>query len=555
MPALMAYRIRRIVDGHPVTDFDDVIDPREFNVTPYGPITGNGYIAKAYVINDQPPNIPWVQFLQGGFPDLQARMGRSPSSLVVVKVPQAMPGRKHVPDLMFAFAFGPAGRHLLRGNSYERGYGLRTALNLIYPKLSSDLPRLREIDSKRRGSTIVRARTQTSQQTDIETFNINELRDVMDRATGAPADVIWGSRVSGGDSLGLAFDQDFDQIGALCRRIETAHGGTDYRARFAWIDNVQPVTDPDLIDRLTDEVLNRLRTRQIDGLHLAPPEIVDWDRVIAFKYHFDRRPRGQDGPVTHSDIRLPDYIAGLDKTGKLQDVDVKKLRTGQISALDADDALSAKWSAWRCLTGDLQLGRETFILDDGDFFRVDADYMKALDQAVGGIPISTLSLPATTRTTIEETYNRTAARSSPNLLLLDRQTVRLPGRSPIEICDLLSADRCLVHVKRHRGSSDLSHLFNQGLVSAELLQMNEEFRAAAIAKINQIAGARAQFNFLRSVPFVPSDYEVVYAIVEAWKGRSMVEALPFFSKVALREVATNLRSRGFRVAMQQIEAA
>lgn len=556
MPGLMAYRIRQVIDGVAVSDFDDVIDAREFKVTAYGPTEGTGYTAKAYVIDDRRPDVPWIPFLQAGFDDLQARVGRSPSALVVVCVPQAGRGRRRQPDLMFAFAFGPAGRHLLRSNSYERGYGLRTALNLIYPKQSADLPRLREIDSKRRGATIVRARTQTSQQTDIGTFNINELRDVIDRATGAPADRAgWGSRVSGGDALALAFDEDFDQIGKLCQRIETSHGAADYKARFAWIDNIQPVTEPDLVGRLIDEVLDRLRNRRIDRLHLAPPEIVDWDRVVSFKYHFDRRPRGHDGPVTHSDIRLPDYLAGLARTGKLQDLEVSQLRSGQISALDADNAVGPKWSAWRCLTGELRLNGETFILDDGDFFRVDPDYMNALDAAIGSIPRSTVSLPATTRTTVEEAYNRAAAGSSPDLLLLDRQTVRLPGRSAIEICDLLSADRQLIHVKRHLGSSDLSHLFNQGLVSAELLQMNEEFREAAIARIEQAAGSNAHFRFLNLRPFVPSEYEIVYAIAEAWKGRTMVEALPFFSKVALREVATNLQSRGFKVTTHQIEAA
>ena len=33
----------------------------------------------------------------------------------------------------------------------------------------------------------------------------------------------------------------------------------------------------------------------------------------------------------------------------------------------------------------------------------------------------------------------------------------------------------------------------------------------------------------------------------------MQEALPFFSKVNLRESASNLRSRGFRVAMKQVQ--
>jgi uncharacterized protein (TIGR04141 family) len=41
------------------------------------------------------------------------------------------------------------------------------------------------------------------------------------------------------------------------------------------------------------------------------------------------------------------------------------------------------------------------------------------------------------------------------------------GRSAIEICDLLSTDRVFVHVKAKTKSSTLSHLFAQGLNSAQ----------------------------------------------------------------------------------------
>ena len=49
----------------------------------------------------------------------------------------------------------------------------------------------------------------------------------------------------------------------------------------------------------------------------------------------------------------------------------------------------------------------------------------------------------------------------------------------------------------------------------------------------------------------PAQFEVVYAIIEDWGGRTPAAALPFFSKINLREVANNLRARGFRVALNQ----
>jgi uncharacterized protein (TIGR04141 family) len=109
-------------------------------------------------------------------------------------------------------------------------------------------------------------------------------------------------------------------------------------------------------------------------------------------------------------------------------------------------------------------------------------------------------------------------------------------------------------VKRHLGSSDLSHLFAQGLVSAESLQMSIDFRLKAQEKVNTLCAGSAEFDFFGSGAMQTSDFEIVYAIVEQWRGRSMSAALPFFSKVNLREVNQLLVSRGFHVSMKQVEA-
>lgn len=49
------------------------------------------------------------------------------------------------------------------------------------------------------------------------------------------------------------------------------------------------------------------------------------------------------------------------------------------------------------------------------------------------------------------------------------------GYSSIEVCDVLSKNGELIHVKRHNGSATLSHLFNQGLVSGELIREDRSF--------------------------------------------------------------------------------
>jgi uncharacterized protein (TIGR04141 family) len=410
MPAITCYRIRPEIAGHPVADFSDVVDFSDQPVTSVGPVDSDRFTAQAFVVDSVPHPVSWAGFVQSGFDGLQVGRSMSPSALVVVRARPLGRGRRQ--PLMFVFAFGVAGRFLLRSDAYERGYGLRTALNLIYPRTAVEAARLRAVDSKRRGAQTMRSRIQASDLTDFEAFDVNRLRDVVNKAIGVPADDGWGHRIGGGDSLTLNLDLTFDQLGDLCRDVERAHAADDYKERFDWIDFIQPVTDPLLLARLEEEVVRRLRSSELDGLGLAPPEIVDWDQVTSFHYHFDRAQGPAGRPVTHPDLRLVDYVAGHSRTGRLDDLDVARLRNSAIRAVDGDGAERYRWTVWRCLTGELAVDGESYILDEGDLFRVRDDYLLELDAAIDGIPISDVVLPCSTPVTHEDEYNRGAAGES-----------------------------------------------------------------------------------------------------------------------------------------------
>jgi uncharacterized protein (TIGR04141 family) len=229
------------------------------------------------------------------------------------------------------------------------------------------------------------------------------------------------------------------------------------------------------------------------------------------------------------------------------------MRTNRIFALSGDGGEVHSWTAWKCLSGELLVDDATYVLDEGDFYEVNGDYLAELDAAIAAIPLARVNLPGSTPIEREGWYNGRAASIREGLLLLDTKTVKITSKTtPIEICDLLTSDRQLVHVKRHLGSADLSHLFSQGVVSACLLQESPEFRKDVIAKIAEVGNGKHEFAFIHPDSFRTSDFEVVYAIAERWKGRTFEKALPFFSKINLREAAQNLRGRGFNVSLHQI---
>ncbi len=229
MPALRCYRIASEIDGRRVESFRDALDLGAFAVTEYGPLQGPDFVAHLFVISNFPHDARWASFLRSGFGDsLQLPLASSPAALLVIEV------RRRRRTLRFALPFGIAGRFLVAGNGYDRGYGLRTALNVVYRRGSTDSgpARLRAVDSKRRGPTTMRSRAQASEAAAFEVFNINQLRDVVNAATGVPADQdAWGRRVSGGDAFSLDIDIEFE-LGKLCLRIEHAHALDDYKVGF-----------------------------------------------------------------------------------------------------------------------------------------------------------------------------------------------------------------------------------------------------------------------------------------------------------------------------------
>jgi uncharacterized protein (TIGR04141 family) len=119
------------------------------------------------------------------------------------------------------------------------------------------------------------------------------------------------------------------------------------------------------------------------------------------------------------------------------------------------------------------------------------------------------------------------------------------GHSQVEFCDILTADKQLIHVKHYSGSSQLSHLFSQGVVAGELFVQDEEFRQ----KVNDKLPDHAKFDD-PSVRPNPHEYEIVFAIISKFKKPLDI---PFFSKVNLRNARRRLRGYGFQVSKQKIE--
>lgn len=542
MPALTIYRLRQRIGGETLTEASQFVDLEGKSVSEYGPVSGPGFEATLYM-TAVPPHPPrWASFLREGFGDeVSVPQISSAGALMVVAVKH---GKKHD---FFAMPFGTSGRFLMRPGVQETAYGVRVALNLIYPSDMSDdagEARLIGVDAKRHGLDTVRSRLQTSRASTPETFDLDRLRDVLNAATGHPLDHDrWGSRISGGDGLSMSNTLPFEEIGSLCTHLANAHERSDYRTRFAWLDQIQPVADPDHIDELNDHVLELLRQGKHVEFDLAPPEIVSWSEIDDFRYSSDKR------GVTHRELRLEDLLKTLDT--ETSDLSIQRMHSVRVRAINGEGTPVHDWRAWHCLTGSFEFAGRTYVLDEGGYFVVANDFLDEVDQFVDGIPAGP-TLPDFELGQDETAYNNMLAASIAGSLLMHEKFIPTAQTgSRVELCDLLTPTLDLIHVKRELGSRDLNHLFAQGFTSAESLQV-VDFRKEVRTKLVELAPGSGLDKHFPEASISTSDFNVCYAVVAAWKDRPLSKALPFFAKVNFRRTARDLINRGFRVSWVKI---
>ncbi len=429
-----------------------------------------------------------------------------------------------------AVAFGH-GRHLLQPGAVEEHFGLHATLNAI------DRERVRVIDRKRFDAIARQTREQASREVPIINFGLDMEQDLIRSLSGPPSDQSLGRRVSGRDSLAVSVPTSLPGLRFLLDKYLRLGLDDAYKEYFPEVGNIVEIERRDRQAHLNDLLVERIRAEEADRIWLAVPDILDWTD-IHFSYSMS------SGAPKYGDIRLASY---LEYAGGASDVDLSALKRHHVYCTSAStDSLVRSWPVFRCIYAEVDTGDGTYLLDDGHWFKVDQGLVATVNAAVASIAPSSLALLPYRQGEREDQYNKRLADSNPSLLaLLDKQSIVYGGgKSQIEFCDVYSADKVMVHVKRYGGSSVLSHLFAQGVSSATLLVGDATFRAA----LNQRLPKAYRLTNPAQRP-IASEFEVAFAIASI----SPTElVLPFFSRVTLRNAHRQLTNLGFRTTCTRV---
>jgi uncharacterized protein (TIGR04141 family) len=433
----------------------------------------------------------------------------------------------------FAVGFGQS-RHLLNDEAFEEDFGLRVVLNTVAPD------RLRSVDAKNIDETTMHTRLDLSRESSFSTFGLDVTHDLVRAVTGTPTDETLAHRFTGADALGVSTRTQLPELPQLGHRLLEAFGSDDYKRNFDFIDYLRPEKKPSRISELNNVLLHALNRREIDDLHLAAPEPLDWMEILGFRFTSD----GGAAADVDPDPRISRYLSSV--AGR--ELDLDDLKSDRMVAIRAADHRPlADWSIFKCVVYQVDLDDDMYVLSAGRWFRVSRGCKERVYGDVADLR-QFVGLPDADPKTNEDAYNRKAAVSL-GALCLDQQFVYDGGPDKMEICDILTPAGGMIHVKQRGSSSTLSHLFAQGVNAAERMLSDAEFRRQARHVVRNADPAFA--DVIAEGRPDPSALEVTFAVITRSQ-RETPLTLPFFSVLSLRTAVQRLRALGCPVSVAPV---
>jgi uncharacterized protein (TIGR04141 family) len=453
---------------------------------------------------------------------------RSSSAVLIIKTP----------DNIMAFTFG-YGRHLIDTKYFVHDFGIKTALNTL--KHDS----LRSVDLFTLDDQAVQKKSQATRESDVGVFGIDISKDVLRAVTGSAKDGVNLKNISGGDSVfSFGLEMNIDEISDLVTLLSNYYIDNSYVDKFLWVDNIRRVKEPSEISNLDDYLIAKLKTKSMD-ICITIPEVAQWDTIWGFSF---TRSKNNVNPT----IEVTDYYLNLDVSA----VTSESIRRDRLFVYDIHEN-ETDHQIYKCIYFEHKLADKVYVLFSGAWYEINDNFMSRIDLILSEIEPTLLPFPEVHTWTetvdgklknkieTEGDYNERAALEN-SYHLLDKKLIKSNRTTTsIELCDLMTDNKQYIHVKHRKGgSAGLSHLFAQGSVSAEILLGDKQFRIATRKVLKRVSN-----GLQNSVPldnFRSDGVEVIFLILGEGSS-TLINNLPFFSKVNLSKAYESLTQRGFDV--------
>lgn len=457
-----------------------------------------------------------------------------------------------VRNRLVSITFGH-GRNMIDENTIVEDFGIKVAANLV------DTDQIKSINSINIEDVVIDIQRQSSVFSNQSQLRIDTARDILKEIAGAP------HRRQGTSSpkflvgtSSLKASKKFDLINILddLKFYVRTYYRSDYKKNgFLWLDNIKKVKDAQILNILHDELTNSI-VNNTDYIHIAANRPVDWSNLEGFFISG----MGKVNKIDNYELSINsenyfNYIRNGNSNYNTKAI-IGKLKRDSLHVLYSSSSHENLCRVYDAIIFECDINSSRYLLTHGQWFNVNQNYYNHMLEKLHEIPVETnLSFIDYDKSNAtkhganeysESLYNKDLAESNPDFYLLDQINfqAQVPGNNPIEPCDIITKNKELIHVKRYYGSSGLSHLLSQGMVSANLLR-NTDFRE----HINKYTACTPS---IIKPSDSNSDFKVVYAIIHKDSSKGVHDILPFFSIVNFVDAYERLRNMEIDCSLKKI---
>ncbi len=464
----------------------------------------------------------WVPIIRSTLqdPDSLSMFGQFPAALVVVR---------HA-SRIFVLTFGHAWQKL-EDDWLERDFGRRVALNSIAPT------KLLELQVEQVFAKWHITRERAPRASSVDEFAVEFDRDLVANVEGVPSSSSLGRTLRGSTSLRV--EVPFATLPTILDEAIALFESDAYRKQWPEIDNLSPMKDQGLIDKLEAQFDTELASgAALRRMVMFTPAYRRGEGSPVDSYVFGRLTKSA---ATTPYLMIDSWISFLKRRNIAPSVAEAK-RT-PIHLLDEAKAETKVCTAFDCFGYEISLDGQQYILSSGVWYDVDLGFLKRINLAASKIPPPKVELPKWNGTDSEGEYNSHCG-SRPGFLFFDAKNIMFGGgQSKFEFCDILHVkSRTLFFAKIASKSSGMSHLVEQVRRTVELLFSADGAYRKELVKVIRQEHKGLDTGWLNSRPR-HGDWNICMVCL----GKSPLQ-LPFFARCALVKAVRDLQERGHEVS-------
>jgi uncharacterized protein (TIGR04141 family) len=432
-------------------------------------------------------NPPWLDFANEKLPaaDQIKFVSRSESANGILLI--------NLDGKIFAATFGRSAASCLLSKALEPDFGIKNAMNMCGNE------EIRQTKSQSNTITPTHIDRQVAKPSDSFTFGLNEAEDL--RYISAHIKGEKNVTLQGRDSLTVkVIGKDklsWDKLIAQCKKFLTAYVSTEFTKLFPNYKNFKAATDAEA-KILDQELIDAMKVEDFHKLNLGIPEFLSEEE---YSYSYTNYATKENLIYSFLDpVQLKTCL-------NLSAVTIDQLKRKKIWAYSPveDRILSyKKWYIYDCLNFEHKLGDDYFILSDGRWLKIDAEFYRTIEDFTANVLRVEPCEPAYVGIDIsnhakkrneERIFNDTVCTLRKSAVKFDRAQLRIgTGKSNKEFCDILDLEDDgvvrIVNCKPWKDASSMNYLFSQAKFYCESFLRDETFLADIRNHIGASTSAR-----------------------------------------------------------------